>query len=102
MAKAERIQNQKNENGLTANDLQLKRFIELQESVKAMTKELDAMKAELKHRGSFSTTNYVVSVKETTRRQPPALKALIEKFGPAVEALCSEVTYKSVTVSRKG
>lgn len=85
----------------SANDIQLRRYLELDESIKAMTKELESIKDGLKHEGSHSTHNYVVLVDEKSRTNPPSLASLIEAYGEKVRELCTVSTYKQVKVSPK-
>lgn len=87
---------------LSARDLQLKRFIELDAEVKRLTKELDALKESFKHEGSFSTRHFLCIVEERERTNPPAVSILVDKFGPSALDLCSKSTYKTVKVTRKG
>ena len=85
----------------SANDLRLKRFIELGEQIKVLTLEHDSLKEEIKHRGTHSTQHFVATVSDVERTQPPALKVLVEKFGEGVRALCTKITYQTVKVSEK-
>ncbi len=88
--------------GLSENDLRLKRFLDLQAEIKALETEIEQIKEEIKHRGTYSTTHYVATVSEVERTQPPSLKVLVETFGEGVRKLCSSVSYKTVKVSVKG
>lgn len=86
---------------LSANDLQLRRYLELDATIKELTKEHEFIKDQLKHQGSHSTHNYIVVVEERTRTNPPSLANLIVAYGERVRELCTESTYKQVKVSPK-
>ena len=86
---------------MSAPDLRLKRFLELDSLIKEMTKELEEIKSGLKHQGSHSTYNFVVVVEERVRSNPPSLAALLAEYGEGVRRLCSESPYKIVKVSAK-
>lgn len=90
------------EAGLTAPDLRLKRYIEIDSEIKRLTKELDALKETLKHEGTHSTMHYVCLVEERRRAVPPSLTVLESKYGPGVRELCSEAIYQTVRVTEKG
>lgn len=90
------------EDSLSANDLRLKRFIDLTAEIKALESELEQIKEEIKHRGTYSTSHYVATVSEVERTQPPSLTALIKTFGEEVRGLCTTIRYKTVKVSPKG
>lgn len=86
---------------LTENDLRLKRFLDLSTEIKALTAELDQIKEEIKHKGTYSTSHYVATVSEVERTQPPSLQALIKAYGESVRQLCTVIQYKTVKVSPK-
>lgn len=86
----------------TENDLRLKRFLDLQAEIKALEIEIEQIKEEIKHRGTYSTTHYVATVSEVERTQPPSLKALIDTYGESIRRFCTTVKYKTVKVSVKG
>lgn len=87
---------------LTENDLELRRFLELDHSIKAQTRELDALKEQIKHRGSYSTSHFVATVETRERAQVPTIERLESEFGPRVRDLCGKVEFKIVRVARKG
>lgn len=87
---------------LTANDLRLKRFIDLQAEIKALETELEQIKDEIKHRGTYATTHYVATVSEVERTQPPSLQALVNMYGESIKRFCTKISYKTVKVSPKG
>jgi len=92
----------KKEENLSANDLMLKRFIELDQLIKKQTKELEALKNEIKHTGSLTTRNYIATVTEQTRTSSPPVKTLIEIYGEKIKDICTVSTYKIIKVSKKG
>ena len=83
-------------------DLQLKKYIELDMEVKAITKERDDLKDILKHKGTHATNNFVCTVDTRTRTNPPSLKALVETYGPGVKDICTVSEFEVVKVSAKG
>lgn len=99
--KEKNVQVQPEIEALSANDLVLKKYLELDTEIKALTKEFEAMKETLKHQGSFSTKNFVVIVEERPRTNPPSLEKLIKAYGEGVRSLCTVSTPKYVMVSKK-
>jgi len=89
-------------NDFTENDLRLKRFLDLTAEIKELSAELEQIKEEIKHRGTYATTHYVATVSEVERTQPPSLKALIDTYGESIRRFCTVVSYKTVKVSPKG
>jgi len=85
----------------SVNDLRLKRYVELQALIKASTKELEALKEEIIHRGTHTTSHYVVTVVDQSRTNPPSLAKLVEVYGEEVRELCTVSTFKKVTVGEK-
>lgn len=94
--------NRSESHSLTAPDLKLKRYLEVDSAIKKLTRELESIKEELKHQGSHSTSNYIVLVEDRERTVPPSLDALIEEFGAEVRALCRVTHYKTIKVKAKG
>jgi hypothetical protein len=86
----------------SANDLILKRYLELESEIKKLSMEFDGLKENLKHQGTHSTMNFVVTVSEVSRTQAPGLKTLVAEFGDRVRSMCTEITYKTVKVAAKG
>jgi hypothetical protein len=86
---------------LTAQDLRLAHYLELQAEAKRIEGELELLKNELKHAGTHSTAHFVVTIEDRTRTNPPSLNALVEKFGEGIRALCSTSTYQLVKVTPK-
>jgi histidinol-phosphate/aromatic aminotransferase/cobyric acid decarboxylase-like protein len=84
------------------NDLSLKKYMELDQAIKQLTKERDAIKEELKHRGTHSSTNYVCTVETRTRTNPPSLQALVERFGTSIREMCTVSEFQAVKVAKKG
>jgi hypothetical protein len=87
---------------LSAGDLKLQKYDDLDSKIKAMTKERDELKEELKHQGSHSTQNWVCAVTDSSRTNPPSLKKLEAEYGPGVKDLCTVSEFKLVKVSKKG
>jgi len=50
---------------LSAEDIQIAKYIKMSAEVKALTKELDALKDAFKHRGSFAGHGYAVSISQS-------------------------------------
>ena len=92
----------KKEENLSANDLMLKRYLELDQLIKQSAKELEALKSEIKHSGGLSTRNYVATVTEQTRTSSPPLKTLVEIYGEKIKDICTISTFKIIKVSKKG
>lgn len=90
------------EDTLTAPDLILRRYCELNAQLKTLTKEIEGIKDSIKHAGSYSTMHYVAIVEDRQRTLPPSLDALIKRYGETVRELCSVTTYQQVTVKEKG
>lgn len=88
--------------GLTAPDMELRRFMDLQKQIKELTKELDGLKANIRHRGSFSTSHYIATVETVTVVSAPGKGKLIELYGPGVQEHFVEGTRTTVKVTKKG
>lgn len=103
--KQERIEslrvNKTEESALSANDLRLKRYLELKDLVKSAEKELAQIKVELEHQGSHTTRHFVVIVSEQVRTLAPTLPEL-RKLWPAVDQHTRESICKLVKVAKKG
>lgn len=82
-------------------DFRLAKFLELKEREKQVADELEELKAQLYHMGSFSTDRFLVVVEEKARTQAPALKDLIATYGDSIRAMCKSISYKAVKVVRK-
>lgn len=70
---------------LTAEDLSLKRYIELKELIEKHQEELNSLRADFIHRGTFSTAHYVCTVEVIKTRTAPGCTELVKIFGPTVE-----------------
>ena len=86
---------------LTAPDLRLKQFLKLQQGIKQLTKELNTIKEEIKHQGSYSTMNYIASVTTTQTTSAPKKEVFVSKYGPSVLSLWIAGTRTVVSVSKK-
>lgn len=86
---------------LSVNDLRLKRYLELEQTIKLAKKEFDTIKDEIKHSGGMSTRNYVAIVVENDRTTSPPLKKLVEIYGEGVRKHCTTSTTRTVKVSKK-
>ena len=90
------------EEGLTAPDLRLSEFVQLNSEIKALTKRLDQIKAEIKHQGSYSTQNFIAVVQTVETETAPGKAKLIELFGPSVAGHFVKGSRTTVSVQRKG
>jgi hypothetical protein len=86
----------------TENDLRLKRFLDLTAEIKELSAELEQIKEEIKHRGTYATTHYVATVSDETRTYPPSLQDLVGMYGESIRRFCKTVSCKRVKVSPKG
>ena len=87
---------------LSARDLRLSRYVDLNDKIKAMTTELNLLKDEIKHMGSYSTKNFVAIVETSTQTRAPGTKKLLEIYGPSAAEHFTTGDVTRVKVSRKG
>lgn len=87
---------------LTAPDLRCRKFIELKNKISELNEELNVLKEEFKHQGTFSTQHYVCTVKTCETTTGPGIEVLRKTFGPSVEKLFKKGTRTTVDVTVKG
>lgn len=80
------------------NEIRLARFVELNDEIKAKTKELDALKSEIKKAGTHSTQNYTAVVEFVTRSgiDADAVREILKDKTPM-----KDTSYETVKVAKK-
>ncbi len=80
----------------------LAQYVEIEQEIKALSDQLEAIKIIIKKAGSVSTKDYVVIVENRERRVGPGIELLIATFGEkAVTPMIKIVGYQTLKVSRK-
>lgn len=85
-------------------DEKLKKYLEILEETKLLTKELEALKEEFKEEGSFSTRNYICMVVEQERETLAPIAEFQKRLGLQILVeleLLRKVSYKVVKVGKK-
>jgi predicted phage-related endonuclease len=80
------------------NEVRLARFVELNDQIKVLTKELNTLKEEIREQGTHSTQNYSAIVEFVNRSQVDvdAVKTILGDNTPMKDS-----SYQTVKVSKK-
>lgn len=89
------------EERLSLNDLRLKRYLDLKAQAKDLERQLEELRTELLHQGSFSSLHFLCIVKEEVRVIAPSTAELIRLFGEGVKKHLKSITMKKVIVQEK-
>jgi len=85
--------------GLTAPDLYLKKYLSLKSEFDRLKAEVAEMETAIVHRGSYSTTNYIATITyKKTYPRVPGKKVLEAKYGIGVRDLYTPASEPRPTV----
>ncbi len=83
-------------------NLRLAKYYDLNNKVKELDKELEALKAEFKHLGNTNSQDYILTVTESLRETAPSKDILIAQYGEAIKQLFKISIVNTVKVIKKG